>query len=185
MLLTRLQLPQRSVRSLSLVSTTLYAALFPRLHRAITFHASNEWALNILDVSLFLKDCPDHRAGEILHYTRQLTVEAPIRIARFHRCVYNSNFFPPAMSPRGLPLGSPHEPIAHGGFLESLSSQIHQVFTRLEPGILHSFQYVLRHCLKEPQLTCLDGISGPASPPMSWMFKDTSCTIRNRFVVFL
>ncbi|KAL2838688.1 hypothetical protein BJX68DRAFT_248701, partial [Aspergillus pseudodeflectus] len=36
MLLTMCQLPQRDVRSLSLVSTTLYAALFPRLHRAIT-----------------------------------------------------------------------------------------------------------------------------------------------------
>ncbi|GAA93031.1 hypothetical protein AKAW_11143 [Aspergillus luchuensis IFO 4308] len=42
-------LPQRSVRSLSLVSTTLYAAVFPRLHRAITFRASNEWVLNILE----------------------------------------------------------------------------------------------------------------------------------------
>jgi hypothetical protein len=127
MLLTMRQLPPRSVRSLSLVSTTLYAALFPRLHRAITFRASNEWALNILDVGLFLGDSPDYRAAEILHYTRQLTVKAPIRIARFHRCVYNSNFFPPATSPRGLTLGSPHEPTAHSGFLESLSSQIHQV----------------------------------------------------------
>lgn len=133
---------------MSLVSTTLYAALFPRVHRAITFRASNEWALNILDVNFFLGDCLDSRVGEILHYTRQLAVKAPIRIARFHRCVYNSNFFPPAMSPRGLTLGSPHEPAAHRGFLESLSSQIHQVFTRLEPGILHSFQYVLRCCLK-------------------------------------
>ncbi|KAJ0418366.1 hypothetical protein BJY00DRAFT_325054 [Aspergillus carlsbadensis] len=140
-------LPQRSVRSLSLVSTTLYAALFPRLHRAITFRASNEWALNILDVGLFLGDSPDYRAAEILHYTRQLTVKAPIRIARFHRCVYNSNFFPPATSPRGLPLGSPHEPTAHSGFLESLSSQIHQVFPRLEPGILHSFQWHIGTCI--------------------------------------
>jgi hypothetical protein len=185
MLLTMRQLPQRSVRSLSLVSTILYAALFPRLHRAITFRASNEWALNILDVGLFLGDCPDYRAGEILHYTRQLTVKAPIRIARFHRCVYNSNFFPPATSPRGLTLGSPHEPTAHSGFLESLSSQIHQVFPRLEPGILHSFQYVLGHCLKEPQLTRLDGISGPASPRTSWMLKDAWCTTRNRSVVSL
>lgn len=110
MLLTMSQLPQRSVRSLSLVSTTLYAALFSRLHRAITFRARNEWALNILDFSLFLGDCPDSRVGDILHDTRRLTVKAPIRIARFHRCVYNSNFFPPAMSPRGLTLGSPHEP---------------------------------------------------------------------------
>ncbi|CEL11749.1 hypothetical protein ASPCAL14846 [Aspergillus calidoustus] len=140
-------LPQRSVWSLSLVSTILYAALFPRLHRAITFRASNEWALNILDVGLFLGDCPDYRAGEILHYTRQLTVKAPIRIARFHRCVYNSNFFPPATSPRGLTLGSPHEPTAHSGFLESLSSQIHQVFPRLEPGILHSFQWHIGTCI--------------------------------------
>ena len=170
---------------MSLVSTTLYVALFPRLHRAITFRASNEWALNILDVSLFLGDCPDYRVGEILHDTRELTVKAPILIARFHRCVYNSNFFPPAMSPRGLTLGSPHEPTAHRRFLESRSSQIHQVFTRLEPGMLRSFRCVLRHCLKEPQLTRLDGISGPASLPTSWMFKDTSYSIRDRSVVSL
>ncbi|KAL6229141.1 hypothetical protein BDW75DRAFT_225589 [Aspergillus navahoensis] len=115
MLLTMRQLPQRSVRLFSSVSTTLYAALFPRLHRAITFRASNECALNILDVDLFLGDCPDCRAGQILHYTRQLTMKAPIHIARFHRCVYNSNFFPPAMSPRGLTLASPHKPTAHRG----------------------------------------------------------------------
>ena len=185
MLLTMRQLPQRSVRSLSLVSTKFYAALFPRLHRAITFRARNEWALNVLDVGLFLGDCPNCRAGEILQHARQLTVKAPIHIARFHRCVYNSNFFPPAMSPGGLTLGSPHEPTAHRGFLDSLSSQIHRVFTRLEPGILHSFQYVLRHCPEEPQLTCLDGISGPASLPTSWMLRDTSSTISIRSVVSL
>ena len=185
MLLTMRQLPQRSVRSLSLVSTTLYAALFPRLHRAIAFCARNEWALNVLDVGLFLEDCPNCRAGEILQHARQLTVKAPIHIARFHCCVYNSNFFPPTMSLRGLTLGSPHEPTAHGGFLDSLSSQIHQAFTRLESGILHSFQYVLRHCREEPQLTCSDGISGPASLPTSWMLEDTSCTIRIRSVVSL
>ena len=185
MLLTMRQLPQRSVQSLSLVSTTLYVALFPRLYRAIAFCARNEWTLNVLDVGLFLGDCPNRRAGEILQHARQLTVKAPIHIARFHRCVYNSNFFPSAMSPRGLTLGSPHEPTAHGGFLDSLSSQIHQVFTRLEPGILHSFQYVLRHCLEEPQLTHLDGISGAASPPTSWMLKDTWSTIKIRSVVSL
>ncbi|KAL2841287.1 hypothetical protein BJX68DRAFT_278660 [Aspergillus pseudodeflectus] len=89
------QLPQRDVRSLSLVSTTLYAAL-------------NEWALNILDVDPFLGGCPDHRAGEILRCTRQLTVKALIGTAR------------------GLTLGNPHEPTAHRGFLESLLSQMHQ-----------------------------------------------------------
>jgi hypothetical protein len=141
--------------------------------------------LNILDVAPFLGDYPNYRAGEILHYTRQLTVKAPIRIARFHRCVYNSNIFPPAMSPRGLTLGNPHEPTAHRGFLESLLSQMHQVFPRLEPGILDSFQLVLRHCPEEPQLTRLGGISGPASPQTSWMLKDTSCTTRNRSAVSL
>lgn len=142
MLLMMRQLPPRSLRSLSLVSTTLHAALFPRLHRAITFRASNEWALNILDVGPFLKDCPDCRSEEILHCTKELTVKAPIHFALFHRCVYNSNFFPPGMSPRGLTIGSPHEPTAHRDFLKSLSAQIHQVLIRLEPGIVHSFQYV-------------------------------------------
>lgn len=184
-LLTMRQLSPRSVRSLSLVSTTLYAALFPRLHRAVTFCASNEWALNILDVSLFLKDCPACRAEEILHCTRELTVKAPIHIARFHRCVYNSNFIPPAMSAGGYTIGSPHVPTAHRGFLESLSSQIHQVLIRLEPGFLNSFQYVSSRCLKEPQLTCLDGIPGPASPATSWMLKDTSCASRSKSAVSL
>ncbi|KAL2801507.1 hypothetical protein BJX63DRAFT_426677 [Aspergillus granulosus] len=181
-------LPQRSVRSLSLVSTTLYAALFPRLHRAITFRASNEWALNILDVGLFLGDCPDYRAGEILHYTRQLTVKAPIRIARFHRCVYNSNFFPPAMSPRGLTLGSPHEPTAHKGFLESLSSQIHQVFPRLDPRILHSFQWHIGTCIPanvldaqgyfvhhQKQIRCLSLITDGTCPHAGQHLEGLSC----------
>jgi hypothetical protein len=122
MLLILCQLPQNSIWLLSLVSTILYAALFPQLYHAITFHASNEWALNILDVGPFLGDYPNYHAGEILYYTRQLTVKAPIRIAWFHHCVYNSNFFPPAMLPRGLTLGNPHDPTAHRGFLESLSS---------------------------------------------------------------
>ncbi|GLA26512.1 hypothetical protein AnigIFM63326_003672 [Aspergillus niger] len=122
-------LPQHSLRSLRSVSTTLYAALFPRLHCAITFRASNEWALNILE------------------HARQLTVKAPIHIARFHHCVYNSDFFPPARSPRGLTLGSPHEPTAHRGFLDSLSSQIHRAFALLEPGTLHSFQWHIGTCM--------------------------------------
>ncbi|RDK41038.1 hypothetical protein M752DRAFT_284537 [Aspergillus phoenicis ATCC 13157] len=125
-------LPQHSLRSLRSVSTTLYAALFPRLHCAITFRQS------------FLGDGPKCRARDILQHARQLTVKAPIHIARFHHCVYNSDFFPPARSPRGLTLGSPHEPTAHRGFLDSLSSQIHRAFALLEPGTLHSFQYILR-----------------------------------------
>lgn len=76
-LLTMRQLPQRSVRSLSLVSTTLYAAVFPRLHRAITFRASNEWVLNILEVSPYLGDGPNCRAREILQHARELMVNAP------------------------------------------------------------------------------------------------------------
>ncbi len=78
---------------------------------------------NILSLSVSTL-CRSHsRSFTVLRHTLWFS------IARFHRCVYNSNFFPPAMSPRGLTLGSPHEPTAHRRFLESLSSQIHQVFT--------------------------------------------------------
>ncbi|KAL2782626.1 hypothetical protein BJX66DRAFT_345671 [Aspergillus keveii] len=51
------------------------------------------------------------------------------------------------MSPGGLTLGNPHKPTAHRGFLESLSSQMHQVFPQLEPGILHSFQWQIGACV--------------------------------------
>ncbi|KAL2822633.1 hypothetical protein BJX63DRAFT_417665 [Aspergillus granulosus] len=113
-------LPQHSVWLLNLVSIILYTALFPRLHRAITFRASNKYALNTLNISLFLGDCSNYRAGKILHYTRQLTVKAPIHIAWFHHCVYNSNFFSPAILPRELILESLQKPTAYRGFLESL-----------------------------------------------------------------
>ncbi|OJJ65594.1 hypothetical protein ASPBRDRAFT_79703 [Aspergillus brasiliensis CBS 101740] len=114
-------LPQHSVRSLSLVSTRLYAALFPRLHRTTTFRARNEWALNILDVHPFFRDHPGSRAGEILRHVRQIRFSAPINIARFYRCVYSSHFFLPALSHNRPTLGSPHESTAHQAFLNDLN----------------------------------------------------------------
>lgn len=89
-LLTTGQLPQRSVRSLSLVSTTLYTALFSQLHRTITFGANNEWALNILNVGLFMQDHPSPPTQGIMQDIRRLTIKAPIHLARFHRCVYST-----------------------------------------------------------------------------------------------
>ncbi|OJZ80115.1 hypothetical protein ASPFODRAFT_466316 [Aspergillus luchuensis CBS 106.47] len=135
-------LPQHSVRSLSLVSTRLYAALFPRLHRTITFRARNEWALNIFDVHPFFRDHSGSRAGEILQHARQIRFSAPIHIARFHRCVYNSHFFLPASSHNRPTLGNPHESTAHQAFLNDLSYQVDQVFAGLETVSIRSFQYV-------------------------------------------
>lgn len=159
------QLPQRSVRSLCLVSSTLYAALFPRLHRAITFCASNEWPLNVLDVGHFLQDHPDPRAREIMQDVRRLTVKAPVHLARSHRCVYNNNFFPPIMSPRGLRWGARTNRPLTVRFWTACCPRYVRSSLGQHPASSIRFSMYGKHFLRPPKLTSSRWHIGTCIPP--------------------
>ncbi|KAL4891314.1 hypothetical protein BDV59DRAFT_194491 [Aspergillus ambiguus] len=128
----------RTIRSMSQVCTGLYAILIPRLYKSVSFRAGSEWALNDLDIDTFFRRYWGPRTAQFLRHTRQVAVKAPVRLARFNRCMYyKTSHLPPATHGQ-LILGSPHEPTAHEDLMTDLSAQLGRVLTHLRPNTLHS-----------------------------------------------
>lgn len=133
------QLPWHAVRSMSQASTGLRVVLIPRVYESVRFGAGSEWALNDLNIGAFFRKHGSPQTAQLLQHARRVVVEAPIQIARFHRCMYHTT---PRLAPvsHGQSfLGSPPEPTAHESFMADLSAQLGQIFALFKTDTLHSF----------------------------------------------
>lgn len=145
LVLTSFQLPAAGLWALSRASSRLYSVLAPLIYQSVTFHAATEWALNVLDIDSFFLHHDRERATRYLQHTKRLRLQAPIYLARFNRCAYYSIFRMAGLSERSATLGVPNDAVAHGQFLHDIMEQLLQVFARLKPNSLRSFQWVLNN----------------------------------------
>lgn len=140
--LTAYQLPPRAVRSLGQVSSRLHSTFVPHLYRTVKFRAPSEWALNVIDIDTFFRLHKVTRGPCYLQHTRELSISAPILLARFNRCAY-FNVFRIAGQVGGVgTVGTSNEMKAHEQFLDDISRQLHFVQACLKPNHLRSLQYV-------------------------------------------
>ncbi|KAJ5642317.1 hypothetical protein N7490_006317 [Penicillium lividum] len=140
-------LPPQAVRSLSQVSSRFYAIMTPLSYSTLTFRAASEWALNILDVDTFFISHRQSGFGFNLQHTRNLSIFAPIQIARFNRCAYYNVFRASGLVRQSGVLGTSNEAKAHEQFLDDISRQLKLIFCHLKPDYLHSFEWRLGTCI--------------------------------------
>jgi hypothetical protein len=127
---------------MSQVSSRLHTALIPLIYRAVTFRATSEWALNVLDVDSFFLHHGRPQAANHLQHIRHLHFYAPINLARFNRCAYYSIFRTAGLSPCSSTLGTSDNTVAHENFLDDITEQLRLVFSHLKPDSLRTFQCV-------------------------------------------
>ncbi|KAJ5640339.1 uncharacterized protein N7484_008201 [Penicillium longicatenatum] len=140
-------LAPETVRSLSQVSSRLYSVLAPLSYRTLTFRAASEWALNVLDIDTFFALHRQSGNRFNLEHARNLSISAPIQIARFHRCAYYNVFRDSGLARRSGSLGTSNEAKAHEQFLDDISRQLKLIFSHLQPSYLLSFEWRLGTCI--------------------------------------
>ena len=112
------------------------------IYRTVTFRATSEWALNVLDVDSFFLHHGHDRGSGYLRHTQHLHVWAPIHLARFNRCAYYSIFRAAAFPQCTSTLGISNDVKAHERFLDDITDQLRRVTVHLKPDSLRTFQSV-------------------------------------------
>ncbi|KAI2787058.1 hypothetical protein POX_f07413 [Penicillium oxalicum] len=138
-------LPPNSVCAVGRVSRRLHAIFTPIVYQSITLRATNEWALNVLDVDSFFLHHDYGRAQDCLRHTRHLCFQAPIQLVRFSRCAYYSIFRMTGMD--GCSPDAMSEVVAHKQFLRDLELQVSRIFSCLNPHSLRTFEWKLGTCV--------------------------------------
>ncbi len=112
------------------------------IYQAVTFRATSEWALNVLDIDSFFLHHGRPLAANYLQHTKHIHFYAPIHLARFNRCAYYSIFRTAGLSPFSTTLGTSDDTVAHEHFLDDIAGQLNMVLAHLKPNSLRTFQCV-------------------------------------------